>query len=214
MTGEGEKLGLRERKRRATRKAIQKACLDLVAERGLENVTVDEISRRADVSPRTFFNYFTSKENALIGDGIEMPGEAAIERFVSIGPGENLLDGLGILLSEAGESAHEDREITQRRRDLLKQYPQLFSMRMATMRKFESELEEIIMLRLQNDDPRANEHPEKLRSTARLVTLVSFAAMRHAWACWADGDPSMPLMDQLKESFAELDTLLGTGNPR
>jgi len=54
--------GLRERKRLATRRAIQFAVLELVSERGLEGVTVDEVSRRADVSARTFFNYFASKE--------------------------------------------------------------------------------------------------------------------------------------------------------
>ncbi|MEO8263341.1 MAG: helix-turn-helix domain-containing protein, partial [Pseudolysinimonas sp.] len=61
--------GLRERKRLATRRAIQVAAIEIVRERGLDATTIDEIARIADISPRTFFNYFSSKEEAIIGDG-------------------------------------------------------------------------------------------------------------------------------------------------
>jgi AcrR family transcriptional regulator len=57
----------RDRKKLATRRALRNATLQLVAERGFANVTIQDITEVADVAPRTFFNYFPSKESAVIG---------------------------------------------------------------------------------------------------------------------------------------------------
>ncbi|MFB2597404.1 TetR/AcrR family transcriptional regulator [Herbiconiux sp. P17] len=62
-----ETVGLRERKKRETARAIEVAAVELAAEFGLSEVTVEAISQRADVTSRTFFNYFASKEDAVIG---------------------------------------------------------------------------------------------------------------------------------------------------
>ena len=61
--------GLRERKRRETRAAIERAAISLVDELGYDNVTVAMISERAVVSQGTFFNYFPTKDAAIVGLG-------------------------------------------------------------------------------------------------------------------------------------------------
>ena len=61
-----ETTGLRERKKAETRTAISRAVLLLALDQGLDAVTADDIASAANVSVRTFHNYFGSKEEALI----------------------------------------------------------------------------------------------------------------------------------------------------
>ncbi|GLZ45199.1 TetR family transcriptional regulator [Actinomycetospora sp. NBRC 106375] len=63
--------GLRERKKLQTRHALGAAALELAVAHGLAEVTVEQIAEAADVSPRTFFNYFSSKEEAIVAADVE-----------------------------------------------------------------------------------------------------------------------------------------------
>src|SRR5690349_2968531 len=75
-TSSGVETGLRERKRRETRAALSLAAIRLCLQRGWENVTVNDIAAAANVSPRTFRNYFSTKAEAVAA--------AHLERMLSI----------------------------------------------------------------------------------------------------------------------------------
>jgi AcrR family transcriptional regulator len=200
--------GLRERKRLATRRAIQVAVLELLDARGIDGVTVDEISRMADVSPRTFFNYFASKEEAMLGDIPELPEQGVIDKFLA-GNG-TVIEDLAVVLRQAGDLFATDPHLLQLRHRLLKQFPHLFGMRMATMRAFEESVGELVAQRLARDEPAAD--PDARSSKARLITLVAFAALRHAWTAWAHSETPSRLTNRVDESFAELQSLFAPGS--
>ena len=69
--------GLRERKKLATKQALALAAMQLAAQRGLENVRVEDITDAVNVSRRTFTNYFSCKEEAIASLNADRAARAA-----------------------------------------------------------------------------------------------------------------------------------------
>lgn len=125
---------LRERKKVETWTAIHEAAASLAHDRGLEQATVEAIAESAGVSPRTFFNYFPAKEDAVLGfhEPVLDPGEAA-----KLTGAEDFLGQVALVLVAVVRSAIRDTD-TARRRELLQRHPQLFARHMEYMAKAEA----------------------------------------------------------------------------
>src|SRR6476659_6582747 len=147
-----EACGLRERKKRETRRALNLAALDLVEEKGFAAVTTEEIAARAGVSARTFFNYFPSKEAAVIGTTAEE------------------LESLRRILAGMLAPASIDRELRARRRRILLGEPSLAPALVGNNIRIENALTAALERRL-GVQPGAS-------LEARLTVAVAIAAVR------------------------------------
>ncbi|KRE40404.1 TetR/AcrR family transcriptional regulator [Knoellia sp. Soil729] len=91
--------GLRARNRERTARRLEQAAWDLVAEKGFDAVTADAVADRAQVSRRTFFNYYPRVELVLQEPMRQVIG-ALVERFVERPVEENVADSLAAVLTE------------------------------------------------------------------------------------------------------------------
>lgn len=177
--------GRRETKRQRTRLALITAALRLVDERGLDRVTVDEISAAAGVSPRTFFNYFATKEDALVGDPLEGLDEPRL-------PDGPLLEALLEALAPAFEQIQRDRDLWLLRMRVIGASPHLLPLLIAAAASAEQRLAEAIAER----DGLPVDHP-----FPPVAASVANAAVRVAVCRWADGRDTRPLIEHVREAF-------------
>jgi AcrR family transcriptional regulator len=171
-------LGRRERKKRSTRLALKAAALDLAAERGYANVTVEDIAEAVDVSVRTFFNYFPSKEAAIVGEDPELIVAMKAE-VVALAPELSPLETLRTVLfgrlaaiEEDLDLSGEDHEVWMRRFSLLRSQPDVLVAYTKHLALLEHALADGLLERLGSD--------ESHRVYAALVASSAIGVMRVA----------------------------------
>ena len=130
--------GLRERKKQRTRETIARAAHELFAERGYHVTTLPDIAEAADVSTRTIFAYFPSKEDILFSDFPLMKealAQALAERPEGVDALETvrefILSTVGIEKSELdeqlGRCVHNDETLRSHLRARLAQLEELIA---------------------------------------------------------------------------------------
>src|SRR5690606_37799611 len=106
-----ERAGLRERKKQATRDALRTAALRLALERGPDNVRVDDIAEAAGVSPRTYNNYFSSREQAIVAAVTADRASRVARSVADRPPGTRLSDAvIDAVVAQHTEPPQPDRD--------------------------------------------------------------------------------------------------------
>jgi AcrR family transcriptional regulator len=188
---------LRERKKLATRRSLRRVAMDLVAERGFVHVTVEDIAEAADVSPRTFFNYFPSKEAALFGADPERT-EALRARLAQESPGSSVMEALRLIMIDQARALTDDLNDLGgdpaewlRRMKASHVDPHLRAARAAHMSMVECVVAQGLAERLGTDSER-DPYPMVLASAAMGVLRATFSF-------WGSSGGTVPL-DQLVDA--------------
>ncbi|MEV0848871.1 TetR family transcriptional regulator [Streptomyces sp. NPDC049954] len=118
----------RARKLAAKRRAVKGVAVRLALERGLEGLTVEAISEAADISPRTFHNYFATKEDALTME-LSWSPEELLALFGARPAGEPVLESLHATFLHVASELHGQREEAAAFQELYRRHPELIAER-------------------------------------------------------------------------------------
>ncbi|MGB3483252.1 MAG: TetR/AcrR family transcriptional regulator [Mycobacterium sp.] len=186
--------GLRERKKAATRTALSRAAFDLAMQHGLDAVTVDAIAARADVSARTFRNYFSSGEDAILGLLNEFE-QLVLDAFLMRDPDEDALDSIEAVILELVASAGVlDQTVGVAR--LMREYPSLVA-HSAVHRTNSARLLAEIGHRTRMD-PQQDLYPRLLYKASSAVTATVFELLSDS------ADHTHVPADLIRQGFAQL----------
>ena len=183
--------GRRERKKLATRQALSAAALRLALEHGPQNVRVDDIAEAAGVSPRTYNNYFSSREQAILVALAAERGQrvaAALRKRPADEPLEHAV--VGALIEQYSDDGEPDRDTLA----LITSAPALQAEFLDTIAAIEHPLAEAIAAR-------TGAHGQGELGPEVLAAAVSGAA-RVAAERWLQPEPDIRFSVMLNEALA------------
>ena len=197
----GASAGLRETKKARTRASLARAALQLVAEDGLQATTVEAVAARAEVSPRTFFNYFDSKDDAVVHLSTDRFRRLLSRLFAEAGglstnPVTRIRDVMLQFLGDADPDTASDDDLM---RSALERDPSLFGTLHASMNTIGAEFEAAI----------AERYPAvRDRELARVGLSVALGLTQTAMLDARDGRTDAPVAERVSHYFDLLESAL------
>ncbi|MEN8655117.1 TetR family transcriptional regulator [Streptomyces sp. 21So2-11] len=196
-----EPTGLRERKKQRTRDALLRVALELFTTQGYEHTTVDEITEAVEVSQRTFFRYFATKEDAAFALQaiVESRYVAELrERPADEGPFEAMRQAVLTSWDSIGEAieAVVPVELHMRTYQLIESTPVLLAAHIRRSTEIEEEIARIIAGR-EGLDVDADPRP-------RIAVATFTGVMRVSGRLWGQGqDMSVQAIRALTELYLD-----------
>jgi len=180
--------GLRERKKLATREALRLAALRLAVEKGWEQVRVEDIAAEAGVSPRTFNNYFASKDEAFLATAYDRG--ARMQAALAARPADEPL-WPAVINAVVGGFADEAVDLRQARR--IRPTPALAAEQLKAIMVIERALADGIARRI-GADLEHDLYP-------RLVAGAAISATRVTVEHWLRSESDLPFPPVLREAL-------------
>ena len=188
--------GLRLRKRQQTRERLTRAAMGLFLERGFEATTLDDIAAAADISRRSFFHYFVSKEDVVFA-WQEESTSALIAAIAARPANESMLAAAENAISAMVRQLNPGEAIAMAQ--LKRDNPALQARDQVKYEKLERALAEAL-------GKRSGHKTERLE--ARLVAMIATGAMRIGAELWAaEGAHEKPEV-LAKRTFAAIRAIL------
>lgn len=180
--------GLRERKKEQTRDRLRDAAFDLFAERGFDDVTVDEIADRAEVSKSTLFRYFETKEDLLLFDARNHK-DALLRELARRPVDEPVLVSIRASLQSMAADYQADRRQSIERTRIVSESPSLWARSVERQVSWEEGLASAIL-------PRLVGRPDAETRAAILAAAV-MGVVRVATRRWIAADDDSQMIDHV-----------------
>jgi AcrR family transcriptional regulator len=191
----GVQTGLRERKKAETRVALSKAALRLALQHGVESVTAEAIAAEADVAPRTFHNYFSNKEEAIVAELVGRAVEFA-DALRARPAGEPIWDALHhAIVARLSGSPEEMAELAARMRRV-RSSRSILAYQLTVYEQINLVLATAIAERTGTDVERD--------SYPRLLAAVASVALKTAMGIWIERNCSESLVDLATDALTQL----------
>src|SRR4051812_7290336 len=173
-------VSLRERKKLKTREALEQAALELFERQGFDGTTVEEIVEACDVSPRTFFRYFPTKEALLLSDADEKC-QLLVTGLLQRPAGESPLRSIRESLVENLASLEHDRPRMLLQSRIMAESPSLRTYKIERQQSWEEAIFQALRTR-------ESAVPGSAHSTfeLRLIASTAIAALRAAVETWLE----------------------------
>lgn len=191
-----ESPGLRERKKLQRRQEIEAAALDLFETDGFEHTTVEAIAASAGIAPRTFFYYFSTKEDAVLADYARRL-ERIIDELVRQPADQAPWSSLRVSFLVVAADYETEREQLARRFSIIATNPSVYARSLQLQAGWEDALAEVLAERI-GASPSPAIGPRLLASAALALMRSS---LRH-WLETGSEQPLPPLVDQCFEQLA------------
>lgn len=183
-----------ERQRAAAREEISRAAFELFLSQGFDDTTIDQIVTAVGVSRRSFFRYFGTKEDIVLGDLVargQLVADAVAQRPVSEGPWDALRAGMESSLG----TTMPDQDAGLALGRMLFESPSLHARLLEKRLRWQDMLVPLVVARLTGD-------PETVRLHASAIVAAALACLDAASEAWVASNGSTDLAVLYDEAVA------------